>query len=70
MIAVAEWLRIWILSVEVSSLTNGKFFSILFMHLFYPMVTVLLEYFNPRFTIAWCLVTLQLSMRFFERFEL
>ena len=50
MIAVAQWLRIWVFSMEVPSLNAGKFFSITFL----PAVTVLLEYFNP--TIYSCLV--------------
>ena len=35
---------------------TGKFFSTFFIHLFYPVVTVLLEYFNPLF--GFCLVAL------------
>ena len=56
MIAVAQWLRIWEFSMEVPGKTQASFFLTFFMHLFYPMVTVLLLYFDP--AIYSCLVLL------------
>ena len=48
MIAAAQWLRIWVFSMEVSGSNTGKFLDIdYFTHIFYPTVTVLLEYFDP-----------------------
>ena len=41
-------------SMEVPGLNSGKFFSRHFRVLFYPVVTVLLEYFDP--AIYSCLV--------------
>ena len=47
MIAVAQWLRIWVLGVEVSSSNVGNIFQHYFLGTFYPVVTILLEYLNP-----------------------
>ena len=47
MIAAAQWLKIWVFSMEVSGLNAGKFSFPKFSHApFYPTVTVLLEYFD------------------------
>ena len=46
MIAAAQWIRIWVLSMEIPGSNTGKFYSTFFMHLFYPMMIVLLEYFD------------------------
>ena len=49
MITVAQWLRIWVFSMEVPGLNAGKFLCTL-----YPTVTVLLEYLD--FVIISCLI--------------
>ena len=56
MIAAPKWLRIWVISVKVPGLNSstGKFFFNIFHAPFYPVVTVLLEYFDP--VIYSCLV--------------
>ena len=52
--AATQWLRNWVFSMEVSGSNVGKFFLTFFMYHFYPVVTVLLEYFDP--AIYSCLV--------------
>ena len=46
MIAVAQWLNIWVFTMEVPGSNSGNFFST-FSCIFYPTVTVLLEYLDP-----------------------
>ena len=41
MIAEAQWLKIWVFSMEVPGSNTGKFFSTFPCTFFYPMVTVL-----------------------------
>ena len=54
MIAAAQWLKIWVFSMEVPGSNASKFLLTFFMYLFYPVVTVLLKYFDPE--IYSCLV--------------
>ena len=44
---MVQWLRVQVLGMEVPGSNSGEFFSIFFAHLFYPVVTVLLEYLDP-----------------------
>ena len=44
---MVQWLRMQVLGMEVRGLNSVKFFPTFFTHLFYPTVTVLLEYFDP-----------------------
>ena len=46
---MVQWLRMQVLGMEVPGSNSGKFFSTFFAHLFYPAVTALLEYVDPRF---------------------
>ena len=47
---MVQWLRMQVLGMEVPGSNSGKFFfRHFFAHLFYPVVTVLLEYLDPRF---------------------
>ena len=46
MTAAAQWLRIWVFSMNVAGLNAGTFFNISHAPC-YPAVTVLLEHFNP-----------------------
>ena len=54
MIAAAQWLRIWVFSMEVPGSNAGKIFFYIYHAPFLPAVTVLLEYFDPE--IYSCLV--------------
>ena len=47
MIVVAQWLRIWVFSIEVPGLNTGKIFPDIFHAHFCPIVTDPLEYFDP-----------------------
>ena len=53
MTAAAQWLRIWVFSMEVPGSNNGKLFRHFSCIIFTP-VTVVLEQFDP--TIYNCLV--------------
>ena len=45
---MVQWLRMQVLGMEVPGSNSGQlFFSTLFMHLFFPPVTALLEYLDP-----------------------
>ena len=45
---MVQWLRMWVLGMEVPGLNSGKLFlSTFFAHLFNPVMTALLEYLNP-----------------------
>ena len=46
---MVQWLRMQVLGMEVPGLNSGKSFSDIFCTPFYPMVTALLEYLDPRF---------------------
>ena len=49
-----------LISMEVPGLISGKFFCNIFVHLFYPMVTTLLKYLDPKILHLFgiCLITL------------
>ena len=51
---MVQWLRMQVLGMEVTGSNSGKFFPTFFVHLFYPVVTALLEYLDP--AIYTCLV--------------
>ena len=57
-----QWLRMQVLGMEVPGSNSGKFFSTFFAHLFYPLVTALLEYLNPvnLHLLGFCFITLSL----------
>ena len=59
---MVQWLRMQVLGMEVPSLNSGKFFSTFFAHLFYPVVTALLEYLDPAILhlLSFCFITLSL----------
>ena len=59
---MVQWLRMQVLGMEVPGSNSGKFFSTFFAHLFYPAVTVLLEYFDPAILhmLSFCFITLWL----------
>ena len=48
--------------MEVPGSNSGKFFLTFFAHLFYPVVTALLEYLNPAILhlLSFCFITLSL----------
>ena len=43
---MVQWLRMQVLGMEVPGSNSGELLFF-FAHLFYPMVTALLEYLNP-----------------------
>ena len=59
-IVVAQWLRIWVFRMEVHGLKPGILFADSFHALYYPAVTVLLEYLDSVILqlFGFCLVTL------------
>ena len=46
---MVQWLRMQVLGMEVPGSNSGKFFFDIFCTPFYPVVTALLEYLDPRF---------------------
>ena len=58
---MVQWLRMQVLGMEVPG-SNGKFFLDIFAHLFYPVVTALLEYLDPMILhlLSFSLITLSL----------
>ena len=59
---MVQWLRMQVLGMEVPGSNSGKVFLTFFVHLFYPMVTALLEYLNPTILhlFGFCFITLSL----------
>ena len=61
---MVQWLRMQVLGMEVPGSNSGKlfFFSTFFAHLFYPVVTALLEYLDPAILhlLSFCFITLSL----------
>ena len=60
---MVQWLRMQVLGMEVPGSNYGKFFfSTFFAHLFYPVVTALLEYLDPAILhlLSFCFITLSL----------
>ena len=45
--AAAQWVKIWVFSMEIPGSNTGKFVSNIFHAPFYPVVTVQLQYFYP-----------------------
>ena len=44
---MVQWLRMQVLGMEFPGLNSGKIFLDIFVYLFYPVVTALLEYLDP-----------------------
>ena len=60
---MVQWLRMQVLGMEVPGSNSGKcFFLTFFAHLFYPVVTALLEYLDPAILhlLSFCFITLLL----------
>ena len=61
---MVQWLRMQVLGMEVPGSNSSElvFFSTFFAHLFYPAVTVLLEYLDPEILhmLSFCFITLSL----------
>ena len=51
---MVQWLRMQVLGMEVPGSNSGKLFLTFFAHLYYPVVTALLEYLDH--VIYTCLV--------------
>ena len=59
---MVQWLRMQVLGMEIPGSNSGKFFFDIFAHLFYPMVTALLEYLDPAILhlLSFCFITVSL----------
>ena len=65
-VAVVQWLRMQVLGMEVPGSNFGKFFFNIFAHIYYPVVTALLEYLDPVILhlLSFCFITLSLYKRY------